>query len=124
MKYILTRCDDTQAFLKECETSLPNLVIRDDNGVAVGVSLDKTATYRSGNLTVSAVACDDETLATLKGMTSIKVLVESTDVDVDLYAKMTAAKKALFDAVYNPQPTTVNGQTVEPMLIDWATPFA
>ena len=124
MNYILTRCDDTASFLVEAETALPSLIIKDDNGISMGVMLDKTSTYRNGNSTVSAVACDDALLTKLKSMASITVLVEAKGIDVDLYAKMTAAKKALFDAVYNPKPTTVSGDVIEPNLMDWATPFS
>ena len=100
MPDLITYSNDTKALLAEAPESL---LVKDDDGAAVGLNITKTRTIRNGDETLSVVRCDAATLALLKGLTNLKVLAE-VEAYGDLLAAMNLTDKEIYDRVHDQTP--------------------
>ena len=119
----ITYCPDTQALMAEVAKVAPDRIIEDEQGNPVGFAIDKTPTIRNGNETLSVVRVNDDDLAVLKKLTSIKILAE-VPAGGDLLAAMKKTDRAIYDKVYPRTPVDITdeqgnviGQYTPPALI-------
>ncbi len=103
---LITYCEDTDALMAEVAETLPDRVLYDVYGGAVGFDVAKTPTVWKGNKTLSVVRANESEVQLLKGLASISVLAD-VEAGGDLLAAMTTANRALYDSVHDQAPRTI-----------------
>ncbi len=116
---LITYCADTQALMAEVEQVAPDRIIRDDQGNAVGFSITKTPTIRSGTETLAVVRVTDKELAVIQGLKSLQILAQ-VPAGGDLLAAMVQAERTIYDRVY--PRTTVPVQDETGQVVGQCTP--